>query len=30
MSFTTLQAEPFNDPNLALQQLEFPVARQGI
>ncbi|KAJ6683108.1 hypothetical protein OIU74_021209 [Salix koriyanagi] len=27
-SFTTLQAEPFNDPNLALQQLEFPVARQ--
>ncbi|KAJ6414076.1 hypothetical protein OIU84_006818 [Salix udensis] len=27
-SFTTLQAEPFNDPSLALQQLEFPVTRQ--
>ncbi|CAK7340577.1 unnamed protein product [Dovyalis caffra] len=27
-SLTTLQAEPFNGPNLALQQLEFPVACQ--
>jgi hypothetical protein len=29
-SLTPLQAEPFNGPNLALQQLEFPVTRQGI
>lgn len=27
-SLTPLQAEPFNGPNLALQQLEFPVTRQ--
>ncbi|KAJ6883350.1 hypothetical protein NC652_030544 [Populus alba x Populus x berolinensis] len=29
-SLTPLPAEPFNGPNLALQQLEFPVTRQGI
>ncbi|KAJ6876644.1 hypothetical protein NC651_029597 [Populus alba x Populus x berolinensis] len=29
-SLTPLPAEPFNGPNLALQQLEFPVIRQGI
>lgn len=29
-TLTSQQAEPFHGPNLGLQQLEFPVMREGI